>query len=95
MRIALIFIFFFKTFNLFAIEVKCNFEEVYQNGETQQGIFLIKKDKLVISPVPKSKIVLVFEKCFFIVFKKYLNFFFKWDELVFLNLWIYEPDCMS
>ena len=39
--------------------------------------WLIKKDKLVISPVPKSKIVLVFEKCFFIVFKKYLNFFFK------------------
>ena len=31
---------------MFAIEVKCNFEEVYQNGETQQGIFLIKKDKL-------------------------------------------------
>ena len=46
MRIALIFIFFFKTFNLFAIEVKCNFEEVYQNGETQQGIFFIKEDKL-------------------------------------------------
>ena len=27
---------------LFAIEVSCNFEEVYQNGEIQQGVFLIK-----------------------------------------------------
>ena len=44
---------FFKTFNLFAIEVKCNFEEVYQNGETQQGIFLIKKDKLRYNTVTK------------------------------------------
>lgn len=27
---------------LFAIETTCNFEEVYQNGEIQQGVFLIK-----------------------------------------------------
>ena len=27
---------------LFAIEATCNFEEVYQNGEIQQGVFLIK-----------------------------------------------------
>ena len=32
--------------NLFSIELACNFEEVYQNGEIQQGIILIKDDKL-------------------------------------------------
>ena len=31
---------------LFAIEVTCNFEEVYQNSEVQQGVFLIK-DKML------------------------------------------------
>tara|TARA_B100000989_G_scaffold77322_1_gene54918 strand:- start:757 stop:1230 length:474 start_codon:yes stop_codon:yes gene_type:complete len=30
----------------FALEVKCNFEEVYQNSDVQQGIFLIK-DKML------------------------------------------------
>ena len=29
----------------FAFELKCSFEEVYQNGEVQQGFFLIKDDK--------------------------------------------------
>lgn len=34
-------------FNLiYAIEVTCNFEEVYQNSEVQQGVFLIK-DKML------------------------------------------------
>ena len=31
---------------LFAVEVACNFEEVYQNSEVQQGVFLIKDDML-------------------------------------------------
>ena len=31
---------------LYAIEVTCNFEEVYQNSEVQQGVFLIK-DKML------------------------------------------------
>ena len=35
-------IFFLSIKSLFAIEVKCNFEEVYQNGDVQQGIFLLK-----------------------------------------------------
>ena len=37
----------FVSFNLiYAIEVTCNFEEVYQNSEVQQGVFLIK-DKML------------------------------------------------
>ena len=31
---------------LFAFEVTCNFEEVYQNNEVQQGVFLIKGKNL-------------------------------------------------
>ena len=31
---------------LSALEVACNFEEVYQNSEVQKGIFLIKDDML-------------------------------------------------
>tara|TARA_Y100001935_G_C17277138_1_gene495299 strand:- start:886 stop:1359 length:474 start_codon:yes stop_codon:yes gene_type:complete len=31
---------------LYALEVTCNFEEVYQNSEVQQGVFLIK-DKML------------------------------------------------
>tara|TARA_A100001011_G_scaffold171798_1_gene180684 strand:+ start:3274 stop:3747 length:474 start_codon:yes stop_codon:yes gene_type:complete len=41
----ILFIFFPLNF-LFALEVKCNFEEVYQNSEVQQGIFLIKNKML-------------------------------------------------
>ena len=32
--------------SLFAIEVTCNFEEVYRNSEVQQGVFLIKNKML-------------------------------------------------
>ncbi len=45
MKKLILFIFFPLNF-LFALEVKCNFEEVYQNSEVQQGIFLIK-DKML------------------------------------------------
>ena len=38
------FLFFYNT--LFAIEVKCDFEEVYQNGDVQQGFFLLKDEML-------------------------------------------------
>tara|TARA_Y100000768_G_C23983539_1_gene687351 strand:- start:2288 stop:2770 length:483 start_codon:yes stop_codon:yes gene_type:complete len=32
--------------NSFALEIKCKFEEVYPNSSNQQGIFLIKNNKL-------------------------------------------------
>ena len=38
------FLFFYNT--VFAIEVKCDFEEVYQNGDVQQGFFLLKDQML-------------------------------------------------
>ncbi len=42
----IILIIFFPINSLFAYEVTCNFEEVYQNSEIQQGIFLIKDEMM-------------------------------------------------
>ena len=33
-------------FDLGALEIKCNFEEVYHDGSVQQGLVLIKNDKI-------------------------------------------------
>ena len=41
MKKLILFIFFPLNFS-FALEVKCNFEEVYQNSDIQQGVFFIK-----------------------------------------------------
>ena len=45
MRHIYFFIFFIFIENTLALEFFCKFEEVYQNGETQQGFFLVKDDK--------------------------------------------------
>ena len=42
----IILIIFFPINSLFAYEVTCNFEEVYQNSEIQQGVFLIKDEMM-------------------------------------------------
>ena len=44
LKLFFIFFLFFATAN--ALEVKCDFEEVYKNGEVQQGFFLIKNNNL-------------------------------------------------
>jgi len=41
-----ILIFLFIANLSFAVEVSCKFEEVYGNGDTQQGIFLLKNQNL-------------------------------------------------
>ena len=41
-----IIIFLFLSNLSFAVEVSCNFEEVYGNGDTQQGILLLKNQNL-------------------------------------------------
>ena len=41
-----IIIFLFISNLSFAVEVSCNFEEVYGNGDTQQGILLLKNQNL-------------------------------------------------
>ena len=41
------FIIFIPMNYLFAVEVTCNFEEVYQNGEIQEGILMLIKNQNV------------------------------------------------
>ena len=43
-KILLFSLFYFNS--VFAVELKCNFEEVYQNGEVQEGLMMIKDDML-------------------------------------------------
>ena len=43
-KIILFYLFYFNS--LFAVELKCNFEEVYQNGEVQEGLMMLKDDML-------------------------------------------------
>ena len=42
----LILLFSLNFSSLFAVEVKCNFEEVYKNGEVQEGILMLKDQSL-------------------------------------------------
>ena len=42
----IVLIFFMNINSLFALEIACNFEEVYQNGDNQIGIILIKNEKI-------------------------------------------------
>ena len=39
-------IFFFISLSLYSLEFSCDFEEVHANGTVNQGIVLLKKDKL-------------------------------------------------
>ena len=43
-KLILLFSLYFNS--LFAVEVKCNFEEVYRNGEVQEGILMLKDQSL-------------------------------------------------
>ena len=43
-KIILFSLFYFNS--LFAVELKCNFEEVYKNGEVQEGLIMLKDDML-------------------------------------------------
>lgn len=42
----IIFLYFFFVTNLYSLELKCTFEEVYSDGSVQNGFFLIKDKKL-------------------------------------------------
>ena len=44
--ITFLIIFFFTSFSINSIEFSCDFEEVHSNGTVNQGIVLLKKDKL-------------------------------------------------
>ena len=60
MKFLFLIIFTFISFKVSASEFKCNFEEVYSNGEIQPGLLLIKKDKLRYEYLKKELFTLLF-----------------------------------
>ncbi len=46
MKIIIFFISFFISLEAYSLSIRCDFEEVYKNGETQQGFFLLKDKDL-------------------------------------------------
>ena len=46
MKFFLFIIFLFISQNIYSLELECYFEEVYQDGSSQQGIFLLKGENL-------------------------------------------------
>lgn len=73
----IIFIFFFNINSIYALEVVCNFEEVYQNSDIQTGLILIKNEKLryqydkkeLFTLIYKNTNVLVIDNTYFNVSK--------------------------
>ena len=45
MRDILLLVLFFTNKNITALELSCLFEEVHQNGDTEQGVFITKDEK--------------------------------------------------
>ena len=60
MKFLFLIIFTFLSFKVSSSEFKCNFEEVYSNGEIQPGVILIKKDKLRYEYLKKELFTLLF-----------------------------------
>ena len=46
MRYLFIFFIFLFSNNVFSKDINCRFEEVYSNGQTQEGIILVRKNKI-------------------------------------------------
>lgn len=59
MKFFFIIILFFS-YALTATEINCNFEEVYENGEIQQGFFLLKNEKLRYEYIDKNLYTLLY-----------------------------------
>ena len=81
MKYLIIFIFIILTKNLYSLEVECSFEEVYQNGETQQGFFLIKDEKLRYQYDDKNLFTIIHnQNIFFLIENIDPTRFFRIDE---------------
>ncbi len=55
-------IFFININSICALEVVCNFEEVYKNGDSQSGVILIKNDNLRYQYDKKDLYTLIYKK---------------------------------
>ncbi len=69
-----IIIFLFISNLSFAVEVSCNFEEVYGNGDTQQGILLLKNQNLRYEYYDKELFTIIArDENFFLIHRAHKN----------------------
>ena len=62
----------------FSLEMSCVFEEVYQNGEIQQGFFLIKDDKFRYEYYSKNLFTIIHnQNLFFLIENRNKSEYFK------------------
>lgn len=67
-------IFLFLANTSFALEVSCNFEEVYGNGDTQQGLLLLKNQNLRYEYYNKELFTIIArDKNFFLIHRAHKN----------------------
>ena len=65
----------------FSLEMSCLFEEVYQNGEIQQGFFLIKDDKFRYEYNSKNLFTIIHnQNLFFLIENRNKSEYFKLTE---------------
>ena len=65
----------------FSLEMSCVFEEVYQNGEIQQGFFLIKDDKFRYEYYSKNLFTIIHnQNLFFLIENRNKSEYFKLTE---------------
>ena len=65
----------------FSLEMSCVFEEVYQNGEVQQGFFLVKDDKFRYEYYSKNLFTIIHnQNLFFLIENRNKSEYFKLTE---------------
>ena len=57
---------FFTNKNITALELSCLFEEVHQNGDTEQGVFITKDEKFRYQYFSQNLITIIYQDGLFI-----------------------------
>lgn len=65
MKYLFLLIFLMINKNIFALEMSCLFEEVYQNGEAQQGLLIVKNDKFRYQYFSKDLYTIIYNESLF------------------------------
>ena len=66
MRYILLLVLFFTNKNITALELSCLFEEVHQNGDTEQGVFITKDEKFRYQYFSQNLITIIYQDGLFI-----------------------------
>ena len=66
MRYIFLLVLFFTNQNIAALELSCLFEEVHQNGDIEQGVFITKDEKFRYQYFSKNLITIIYKDELFI-----------------------------